>query len=363
MVSPSSEPFSQLEFWLTIALASIPGVLGGITYGVSIFLKEIKAKKPDWPPSGHLSKTAFFWAQALTGMGGALAALLVTLWANHFPSPFYDAKAWLTLVCTGFVAGYVANRLLPAVADSLYNKLKQLSDKTDEVGAKADQTQEAVGKTQQAVVKTQQAVDETNDRVTAAEEKTKLAVQLATSMVRASDYLAQNDFTKSETRVMLQAKTAAQVTTLADLVKAFPANRTLCFLLARLHDEAEKNPQAAIDVLTTFIGAVAVKTELDDGDNVNTADAYWNIATLWLEKADGKTHRDPAYMKESVAAMKESLRILPSYYDAFENDDGFKAMADLDEGKAMIAAAKTAYDAWAKTQPHKASAPHVAAHH
>ena len=150
MLDPSNaEPSVAAEFWLTMAFTVIPGTLGGIVNGISMFLKEIKVKDEDWPPNGHLSMPAFFLAQALLGMGGALAALLVTLWANRFPDSLYTTKAWLSLVCTGFVAGYVANRLLPAIADSLYNRLIKLGEKTEIAGEKAEAAKVAVAEANQ----------------------------------------------------------------------------------------------------------------------------------------------------------------------------------------------------------------------
>jgi hypothetical protein len=88
-----SLPSVVAEFWLTILLTAVPGVMGGITNGVSMFLRDINAKPDEWPPNGNLSKVGFFFAQALSGLGGSLAALLVTLWANRFPDQLFATKA------------------------------------------------------------------------------------------------------------------------------------------------------------------------------------------------------------------------------------------------------------------------------
>jgi hypothetical protein len=324
MVSPPSASFSIQDFWLAIALTAIPGILGGITYGASVFLKEIKSQSTDWPPSGNLSKSAFFSAQALSGMGGSLAALLVTLWANRFPEQFYDIKTWLTLVCTGFVAGYVANRLLPAIADSLYNRLKQLSEKADEAGVKAEETR--------------QAVNQANERVSAAEQKTKQAVQLASEMVRTRDYLAGKDFSQ-------RSKTMAQIATLSGLAEAFPTNRTLNILLARLYDEAMGDRQSAIAVLTAFLQE---KKKIGSDNDTDTADALWNLANYF--EVEGRQRKDPALLTNAVETIKQSLQLVPAYYSDLMKDQDFAALRESEEGKAMLLAVKPIYDAWLLTQ-------------
>jgi ElaB/YqjD/DUF883 family membrane-anchored ribosome-binding protein len=324
MVFPASTSFSTQEFWLAIALTAIPGILGGVTYGASIFLKEIKAQRTDWPPSGNLSKLSFFAAQALSGMGGSLAALLVTLWANRFPEQFYEIKTWLTLVCTGFVAGYVANRLLPAIADSLYNRLKQLSDKADEAGVKAEETR--------------QAVNQANERVSAAEQKTKQAVQLATEMVRARDYLAGKDFAQ-------RSKTMAQIATLTELAESFPTNRTLNILLARLYDEAVGDRQNAIAVLTAFLEA---KKKSGTDNDADMADGLWNLANYF--EVEGQQRNDPALRTKAVETIQQSLQLVPAYYSDLMTDQDFAPLTNSEEGKAMLLAFKPQYDAWLQTQ-------------
>jgi hypothetical protein len=331
MLIPTCAPFSVQAFWMAIALTAIPGILGGLTYGVSVFLKEVKAQGADWPPSGNLSKRAFFFAQALSGMGGSLAALLVTLWANRFPEPFFDIKAWLSLVCTGFVAGYVANRLLPAIADSLYNRLKQLSDKADEAGIKAEETR--------------QAVNQANERVSAAEQKTQHAEQLATEMLHTRDYLAGKDFSR-------QSQTQTQIATLTGLTEYFPTNRTLNILLARLYDEALGDRQRAISVLLAFLDA---KKNIKSDNDTDSADALWNLANYY--ELESQKKNDPALRSKAIETLLQSMQIVPAYYSDLLKDEDFAALRDSQEGKAMLLAVKPLYDAWLqseeknKTQP------------
>jgi hypothetical protein len=327
MVSSSPTAFSLDEFWLSILLTAVPGVLGGITYSVSVFLKETNAKDAAWPPSGRLPKYAFIAAHALNGFGGALAALLVTLWANRFPDPFFELKAWLSLVSTGFVAGYIANRLLPAIADSLYNRLKQLSQKADEAGMKAD---EAGGK----VADMRKEVDEASKRVAAAEMKAKVAAKLATDMVRASDYLAKQDFAQ-------KSITMAQIAKLSGLVELVPVNRTLNFLLVRLFDEALGDSQSAIAVLNSFIEAKRRSGEDEDAD---TADALWNLASYFEAEADAGTTSENR--TKAIEALKQSLQRVPAYYSDLMTDEGFAELRKSPEAGEMVRTAKAEYEKW-----------------
>lgn len=336
MVLTTSAPFSAQEFWLAIGLTAIPGILGGVTYGVSVFLQEIKAQTSDWPPSGNLSKSAFFSAQALSGMGGSLAALLVTLWANRFPEPFFEIQAWLSLVCTGFVAGYVANRLLPAIADSLYNRLKQLSDKADEAGVKAEETR--------------QAVNQANERVSAAEQKTRQAELLATEMLHTRDYLAGKDFSR-------RSQTLTQIATLTGLTESFPTNRTLNILLARLFDEALGDRQNAITVLNAYLEA---KKNSGNDNDTDTADALWNRAEYQYFEVEGQQRQprtDPAMRTKAVESLKRSLQLIPAYYDELLKDLDFAPLIESEEGKAMLLAVKPQYDAWLQSQDQNKTQP------
>src|ERR1035438_4379086 len=70
------------QFWLTLALVGIPGVLGGLTNGISIFLRPADTEAGNAASDGDLPKRSYYVAYAITGLGGSLAALLVTLWAG-----------------------------------------------------------------------------------------------------------------------------------------------------------------------------------------------------------------------------------------------------------------------------------------
>jgi hypothetical protein len=320
MIDQMNQEHFAAEFGLTLALTVVPGMLGGITNGVSMFLKEVKAKREDWPPSGNLSNEAFFLAQALSGMGGALAALLATLWANRFPDPFFEAKAWLTLVSTGFVAGYIANRLLPAIADSLYNRLMKLDQKTVQAEEKA----------QAATTVAAQASEKAAD----AEKSASESVQLTSEVVRAYDYLNDEDFGQ-------RMATFRHIQRLTELAQSFPANRTLNIVLARLHAEANGDFQSAIDTLIGFIGEKVKRHEDKDED---TADAYWNLSSYYEDEC--KKTGDAVIRGKAIEAMRQSITRVPSYYKDLLDDEDFKELRESDAGKKMLSELKPLYESW-----------------
>jgi outer membrane murein-binding lipoprotein Lpp len=344
---PCPQPHLAQEFWLTLALTAVPGILGGLTYGVSTFLNEIKSKPPDWPPNGNLSKWTFFLAQALSGMGGSIAALLVILWANRFPErpdQFFESKALLTLLGTGFVAGYIANRLLPAIAGILYDQLTRLSKKTDQAGKTAEAAKEEAN---QASV-----------RAAAAEKRATQAERLGSAQVWVFDYLdrlAEDKKEKEEKgdrkgeEELLQLRrptTDSFIAQLEDLKKSFPANRVLNILLARLYAEAAEDNRKAITSLAEFIQA---KAAAGQGRDAETADAFWNTANYYNQDLE-KTH-DPLLKAGTIEALRQSLARVPSYYVDLLNDEDFKEVKDSEEGIVFMAEMKQAYEQW-KAQQH-----------
>ncbi len=325
MADPSSTTFSTSEFWLAIALTAIPGLLGGVTYGVSVFLKEVKAQSKDWPPSGNLSKSAFFSAQALSGMGGSLAAMLVTLWANRFPDQFFEVKAWLSLVCTGFVAGYVANRLLPAIADSLYTQMKKLAQQADATELKANEAK--------------QVGEQASAQAATAEAKVEDAVRLASEMVGAINYLTAADFSQ-------KTRTKEHIDSLSKLLKIFPTDANLNLLLARLYDEAEKDRAGAIAVLKSYVEAKAAAGEADDPKMANV---FWNLSCYY--EGEGRSRNDADLCQKAIEVMEQSLKCKPFYFRAFLEDEDFKAMRESKEGVEMLVRVQTKYSEWTKEHP------------
>jgi hypothetical protein len=294
------------QFWLTIALTGIPGVLGGLTNGVSIYLKAIYEEKDKWPPSGHLSAGAFFSSQGVTGFGGAIAALLVALWAKRFPDE--NAIGMLELAATGFVAGYIGNRLLPAIADTLYDKYLQLAKKADETARKTEEThvklQAATEEITRQEGKTDVALETANKAILAAEKKTLRAISLSTEMFRADSYLRGKDF--------VPVQTANIIGTLRSLAADFPLNRTLNILLSRTYNEAAGERVKAIEVLRDFIQA---KAAANQGQDLDAAAAYWNIANYC--EFQFRDTADRTWRTQALEAAGEALsRDSQTYYVA-----------------------------------------------
>lgn len=315
------------EFWYALLLTAFPGMLGGVTNGVSMFLKGQEDKLETWPPNGRLSRLSFFVAQAVTGIGGSIAFLLVTLWAHRFPTTtdeFFNAQSLLTFVCSGFVAGYIANRLLPAIADSLYRQIKKLADQA--------------GAAENTANKAKEVGEQAKLQAAFAEAKTDAAVKLASAMVGALDYLAQDDFAPK--------KTKEQIDALTELVRLFPTDNNLNLLLARLHAKAAGNRIGAIDVLRTYIQAKKIAGQ---GEDPEMANAFWNESYYLF--AEGTIRKDEDLVQEAVEAMEQSIQREPSYFRALVDDNDFKPMRMSLAGSAMFVRAKRIYEEWVKGQP------------
>jgi hypothetical protein len=137
----------------------------------------------------------------------------------------------------------------------------------------------------------------------------------------------------------------AQIATLSGLAEAFPTNRTLNILLARLYDEAMGDRQSAIAVLTAFLQE---KKKIGTDNDTDTADALWNLAN-YLE-VEGRQRKDPALLTNAVETIKQSLQLVPAYYSDLMKDQDFAALRESEEGKAMLLAIKPIYDTWLLAQ-------------
>lgn len=273
------------QFWLTLALVGIPGVLGGLTNGISIFLKPADAE------AGHLPKRSYYLAYGITGFGGSLAALLAILWNGKFPNPLVHLEDFLTLACTGFVSGYIANKLLPAIADKLQKQLTEVQQTQAELAKKSEQD---IGN----------------------------AVSLSTELTRAKDYLASRTFITGQTEKLIAS--------LSDLAKVYPTNRTLNILLSRTWAEASKNREKALDVLNSFISA---KLKADESDE-DLAAAYWNAANYY--EFDFKKTKNPELRAKAVEALRKALEISASYKEELDVDKDFKDLRESPEGKRLL---------------------------
>ncbi|HEY1767545.1 MAG TPA: hypothetical protein VGG26_07810 [Terracidiphilus sp.] len=279
------------QFALTLALVGIPGILGGLTNSLSMFLKPQLLDAPQWLSLSSKFKRMFFFAHAITGFGGSVAALLAILWANRFPKDLDDLEALLTLSSTGFVAGYIANKLLPAIADSLYRQFTKLAQEQEEL---KKETRAKIGS----------------------------AVDLSTELTRAKDYLSSGAFDPAETQTLIQS--------LATLAKTYPTNRPLNILLSRVWNEAARNRKKALEALDTFIHA-KLRAGERDGD---LAAAYWNAANY--HEFDFREKREPAARKRAIECLRAALEVAPSYQQQLLDDEDLAPVANSEEGKAAL---------------------------
>ena len=284
------------QFLAILALVGIPGVLGGLTSCISIFLK---------PGQGDSQKPRYYLAYGITGFGGSMAGLLVTLWVGKFPKGGFGLEDLLTLACMGFISGYLGDRLLQAVADKVQKQLAEVQEQQDEL--KQRQTRLAERHTELAM--------ETEQRIGNAE-------NLSTELTAAWDYLSSGSF--------VAGQTGRLITSLSSLVEAYPINRPLNILLSRLWEEASKNRKKALDVLAAFIQAKLKAGQSDE----DLGTAYWNAANYF--EFDFRDTSKPELRAQALEALRKALEIAPSYLEEFERDNDFASLRESDEGKALL---------------------------
>jgi hypothetical protein len=279
------------QFWLVLALVGVPGALGGLTYAISIFLTPAAGESGRSPASLDISKLWFCVANAVIGIGGSLAALLVILGAKRFPDPLVKLDNLLGLACMGYVSGYIANRLLPAIADRFYKQLMQLTEEHAELAKK-----------------TEKGIDN--------------AVDLSTTLTGALDYLRERSFVSGQTEKLIVSLTV--------LVQQYPTNRTLNVVLSRLWDEADGSRGKALDVLGNFIKAKLAAGERDE----DLATAYWNTANYY--EFDFKELKTPSLRAHAVEALRKALELSPSYLKELRQDQDFASLLKTEEGMRLL---------------------------
>jgi hypothetical protein len=283
----NSELSNFLQFLTIVAVSGVPGILGGLTKAVSPYLNSEraageKAKPQPWQ---------VYFANAVTGFGGAMSAVLVTLWAKRFPKFPLDVEAYLLLFTTGYIAGYIANKLLPAIADQVYDQLTKLKKEQQEIA-------------KQAKTDTQNSTN------------------LSTQLTRAYDYLERKLFFPDETKSLIQS--------LTELVAIYPDNRLLNILLGRLWDEAAHNRTMALEAMRRFIGVKLGMGQKDD----DLATAYWNAAN-YLED-EFKVSKAPELRSQAIEAVRNAIACAEHYRDVYLNDGDFEEIRGMPEGMALL---------------------------
>ncbi|HEY5329128.1 MAG TPA: hypothetical protein VIJ79_04525 [Acidobacteriaceae bacterium] len=283
-----------MGFWLVVFEVSIGGAVGGLLYWTSGFLTSAQpVAKADAPPSWK-GDPSFCLASVFTGLGGAWAALLATLWANRAPLDL-NTKDMLELLATSIIAGYAGNRLLPAVAERLTSELLKRTAANTQASA----------------------------------ESAKVEADSARRSRMISEVLAYLDSKGNQT----DHQTDAYVAQLQEELRQDPQFRQAALLLARMYAEAKNDYSTGIDVLQAFIDA---KRRGGAKDDSNVADALWNMANYFEceFKTGGKTNR--LLRQKAIEALAGSLRILPSYRNSLMDDDDFKELIADPEAKVLL---------------------------
>lgn len=276
------------QFLGVIALTGVPGILGGLTRAVAPYLTPSGTGPASASDKPQPARTYF--AQVLTGFGGAMAAMLVTLWANHFPKAPFDLEALLTLFAMGYISGYVANKLLPAIADNLYRQLTQIAQKQGELDQRTGDVENAV--------------------------------ELSTQLTRAHEYLHSALFDEEDTNSLIRS--------LSDLVVVYPVNRPLNILLGRLWGEAAKNRSKAIEVMQDFINKKMEKGQKD----VDLATAYWNLAA-YLE-AEFHSTQVVDLRRRAIDALQSAIACAPAFREHLLTDADFSELRASPEAQSVL---------------------------
>jgi hypothetical protein len=275
----------MLEFMRVALFVCGGGGLGGLLYWTALYLSAASSTEDTsriFPPT-----RAFCLAQVFTGMGGAWAVLLATIWGKRAClAPTLEEE--LELVAMSLVAGYAGNRLLPLVADQL----------------------------------TKQIVKDAERRVA------KSAMQAKRSELTA-EVFAYLDVRGSQSA----HQTLAYEKKLKAELKKDGSNRKAAILLARLYAELQRSRDKAIQVLESFI-----KTKLANGGRPDSdvADAYWNICNYYEQEYQVGDKSDPSLRTRAIEAVARSIAIVPGYLKNLWEDDDFKELRESDEAKKKL---------------------------
>lgn len=272
----------MLEFARVATSVCLGGGLGGFLYWTALYISaassvEDTAKIFPRTPS-------FCAAQVFTGMGGAWAVLLATIWGKR-ACLAATLEEELELLAMSLVAGYAGNRLLPLVADQL----------------------------------TKQIVKDAERRTA----KSAMQAQRSELTAEVFAYLDVRGSQSAHQTLAYEKKLRAEL-------KKDGCNRKAGILLARLYAELQKSREKAIKVLDGFIKAKLAGGAKPDSD---VADAYWNIGNYYEEGFQEGGKADLALRTKAIEALGRSIAIVPGYLQTLEADEDFKALRESSEAK------------------------------
>jgi hypothetical protein len=287
---------SLLDFWSGISLAAGYGALGGFVYGIAALIDGGKNDKGEYELLKKVPWQLYLFGRALVGLGGGIAALMITLGMGRFDIPKTESElsvVRLSLAAVSFVAGFIAYRLLPAVAARLENELVRTQEKLQHAEKRTDTLQKKV--------------DASSAQI---EAYNALNSDLGTAM----EFLNLKDQPAGHREQLIERLEKHRET--------FPLHRKLNIVLARLYRESKEDFDTAIDVLETFVKR---KTTAGEGKDRDTADALFNLACYCSLKMGFTTGEKRKSLEDKgVAAITESVALLPANALDLQTDDDLK---------------------------------------
>ncbi|HMD71669.1 MAG TPA: hypothetical protein VKF41_10025 [Bryobacteraceae bacterium] len=275
---------SMLDFWSGISLASGYGALGGFVYGIAALIDGGKNEQGQYEVLKRVPWQLFLFGRVLVGLGGGIAALMITLGMGRFDVAKTQQELSITrlgLAAVSFVAGFIAYRLLPAVAARFENELLKTQEKLHDTEKRTDSLQERVDATTTQI----EAYNALNSDLGTAMEFLNLAQQPAGHRDQLIERLEKHR-------------------------EMFPLHRKLNIVLGRLYRESKEDFDSAIEVLETFVKR---KITAGEGKDRDTADALFNVACYCSLKMGITTGDKRKNLEDkAVAALTQSVALLPA---------------------------------------------------
>jgi hypothetical protein len=291
---------SLLDFWSGIGLSAGYGAIGGFVYGIAALIDSGRNEQGQYELLKRVPWQLYLFGRVLVGLGGGIAALMIVLGMGRFDVPKTEPElsiARLSLAAVSFVAGFIAYRLLPAVAARLENELVKTQEKLQDAEKRTDSLQERVDATGAQI----EAYNALNSDLGTAMEFLNLAQQPTGHRDQLIERLEKHR-------------------------EAFPLHRKLNIVLGRLYRESKEDFDSAIDVLETFVKR---KITAGEGKDRDTADALFNVACYCSLKMGFTTGEKRKNLEDrAVAAITQSVALAPANAIDVQTDRDLKNLRE-----------------------------------